>query len=95
MFASQAATLGSLKRVGRFGRLGDLVTMDSNQMFIPVLIPQTASPAVTGLNSNWLIAGGTILALLASWGLFGSRVARAKVNTRGPRKAKAVKAAKK
>lgn len=53
------------------------VSLDTNDMVIPVLIPQTAQPAVTGWNSNWLIAGGIGLALLASWGLFGSKVAPA------------------
>ncbi len=53
------------------------VSLDTNDMVIPVLIPQTAQPAVTGWNSNWLIAGGIGLALLASWGLFGSKVSAA------------------
>lgn len=64
------------------------VTMNSNDMILPVLIPQTATPAVTGFNSNWLIAGGVGLALLASWGIFGSKVASAtrRMPTGGGRK---------
>jgi hypothetical protein len=38
--------------------LGAPITMDTNNMMLPVLIPRTADPAVTGLNSNWLIALG-------------------------------------
>jgi len=38
--------------------LGAPITMDTDNMMLPVLIPRTAEPAVTGLNSNWLIALG-------------------------------------
>ena len=74
MFASQVATLASLKRFGRMGRLGELITLDSSQLSVPVLIPHTASPAVTGWDSNWLVAGLVGAAMLGGWGLFGSKV---------------------
>ena len=46
------------------GGLGAMVQMDTNEMMIPVLIPRTADPVVTGINSNWLIAGAGALAVL-------------------------------
>ena len=42
------------------------VQMNTDEMILPVLIPRAAEPAVTGLNSSWLIAG----AAAASWMLF-------------------------
>ena len=72
------------------------ITMNSQDMSIPVLIPQTTTPAVTGINSNWLIAGAVAAALLASWGIWGSHVTRAATTPRGPGKPKkAVRAARK
>ena len=96
MFMSQAAALGSLKRTGRMGRLGDLISLDTSQLMVPVLIPQTASPAVTGWDSNWLVAGIIGAAMVSGWGLFGSKVRKDKPKPRGPGKPrKAVKAARK
>lgn len=40
------------------------VQLNTDEMMLPVLIPRTADPAVTGLNSNWLIAGAAAAAVL-------------------------------
>jgi hypothetical protein len=40
------------------------IQMNTDEMILPVLIPRTAEPAVTGINSNWLIAGAGALAVL-------------------------------
>lgn len=40
------------------------IQMNTDEMILPVLIPRTAEPAVTGLNSNWLIAGAAAAAVL-------------------------------
>lgn len=40
------------------------IQMNTDNMMVPVLIPRTAEPAVTGLNSNWLIAGAAAAAVL-------------------------------
>ena len=50
------------------------VQMNTDEMMLPVLIPRAAEPAVTGVNSAWLIAG----AAAASWALFQGK---------GPKKA--------
>jgi hypothetical protein len=55
------------------------VQMNTDEMILPVLIPRAAEPAVTGLNSTWLIAG----AAAASWMLFGSKVTKPKPQPRG------------
>lgn len=91
MFQSQAVVLGSLKRTGRMGRLGDLITLDSSQLMVPVLIPQTATPAVTGWDSNWLVAGIVGAAMIGGWGLFGSKVRKDKPKGRTAKPRKAVK----
>jgi hypothetical protein len=73
---------------GNSRALGDLIPMDTSQMMIPVLIPRSTEPAVSGINSSWLVAGGTALALLASWGIFGSKVSAAKKKAAGGAKRK-------
>ena len=40
------------------------IQMNTDEMMVPVLIPRTADPVVTGLNSNWLIAGAAAAAVL-------------------------------
>ncbi len=40
------------------------IQMNTDEMMLPVLIPRTADPAVTGINSNWLIAGAGALAVI-------------------------------
>jgi hypothetical protein len=41
--------------------LGAPITLDTDNMMLPVLIPRAAEPAVTGWNSMWLMAGAGIL----------------------------------
>ncbi len=43
--------------------LGAPITMDTDNMMLPVLIPRTADPAVAGVNSSWLIAGAAAAAV--------------------------------
>lgn len=38
----------------------------ANSAMIPVMIPRTADTGITGVNSNWLIAGASALAILLS-----------------------------
>lgn len=45
------------------------VTLDTNDMVIPVMVPRATTPAVSGWNSAWLIAG----AAAASYALFGGK----------------------
>ena len=58
------------------------VQMNTDDMMLPVLIPRAAEPAVTGLNSTWLIAG----AAAASWMLFQGK--RPKTPAKAPKKIK-------
>jgi hypothetical protein len=51
------------------------VQMNTDEMMVPVLIPRTADPVVTGINSNWLIAGAGALAVL---------LAKPKLKSKGP-----------
>lgn len=37
------------------------VQMNTDEMMIPVLIPRTSEPAVTGPNSMWLVAGAGLI----------------------------------
>lgn len=53
--------------------------VSTDDMVLPVMIPRAADPAVTGVNSSWLIAG----AAAASWLLFGSSVSPYKKTTVG------------
>lgn len=47
------------------------VQLNTDDMMVPVLVPQTASPAVTGWNSNLVIGGLIGVGLLVSWLMSG------------------------
>ena len=61
--------------------LGEMIQMNTDNMMVPVLIPRTADPAVTGPNSTWLIAGAGLIGAA----LFGTKNRK---NKPAPRKIK-------
>lgn len=64
------------------------VQLNTDDMMVPVLVPQTASPAVTGWNSNLVIGGLIGVGLLVSWLMSGyvtKKKAAAKSTTRAKR----------
>lgn len=65
------------------------VQLNTDDMMIPVLVPQTASPAVTGWNSNLVIGGLIGVGLLVSW-LMSGYVTKKKAAASGGRRAKKV-----
>lgn len=50
------------------------ITLNTNDVMVPVLIPRTSPVAVSGWNSIWVIAGS----LMLGWFIWGGRVKRPK-----------------
>lgn len=65
------------------------VQMNTDDMMIPVLVPQTATPAVTGWNSNLVIGGLIGVGLLVSW-LMSGYVTKKKSATKSTTRSKKV-----
>lgn len=57
------------------------INLNTDEMMLPVLIPRTATPAVTGPNSMWLVAGAGLIGAA----LFGPKT---KKTTYHPKKIK-------
>ena len=74
----------------RLGTLREPVTLDTNDMMVPVLIPQTAPPAVTGWNSNLVVGGGLGLGALIGWLVSGYAKGRKAASGGGRKKPKKV-----
>ena len=66
------------------------VQLNTDDMMVPVLVPQTASPAVTGWNSNLVIGGLIGVGLLVSWLMSGYVTKKKAAGSGGRRKAKKV-----
>ncbi len=54
------------------------VTLNTDEVMVPVLVPRASPVAVSGLNSIWIIAG----TLLVGWLMWGGRVSRPKQQNR-------------
>lgn len=69
--------------------LSDTVTLDSNDVFVPLLIPRASPVAISGWSSIWIAAGAVMLA----WLFWGGRVRRPKPRKAARRKAKGIRKA--
>ncbi len=58
------------------------VTLNTDEVMVPVLVPRASPVAVSGLNSIWIIAG----TLLLGWFVWGGRVSRPKPVQRNRRR---------